>query len=196
MWINLKRICKKNCIYCFFTTTKFGIELINSNPKWFRYDLVWEKSRSSGFLNSHKIPLRKHEMIYMFGNPSTKKTYNPQMREGFKPYTRKGRDDEILNKSVYSKFKIPKNLVFDDKRFPISVIKFNSVEKNKVHNTQKPTDLCEWLIKTHSNEGDTVLDFTMGSGSTGEACVNTNREFIGIEKDEEIFLIAYNRLNG
>lgn len=191
MWIELKKICKKNCTYCFFTTTKFGNELINSNPKWFRYDLVWKKSKSVGFLSSKKLPLRQHEMIYVFGNPSVKKTYNPQMREGFKPWTRKGKPDDIFN-NVYGKCQNYMNSG-NDKRFPVSVLKFNSIQK--AHKTQKPVDLCEWLVKSYSNEGDTVLDFTMGSGSTGEACVNTKREFIGIEKDDEIFKIAYDRLH-
>jgi len=188
MWKNLKKICKKNCVYCFFTTTKFGVELINSNPKWFKNDIVWEKPRAVGYLSSNKAPLKAHEMIYIFGNPSgSKKTYNPQMEVG-KPYEIK----QNCKNYNYGKAKL-NHTINQGTRFPRSVIKF-SRDKFSVHSTQKPVKLCEWLVKSYSNEGETVLDFTMGSGSTGEACVNTKREFIGIEKDDEIFKIAYDRL--
>ena len=189
MWVELKKVCKKNCIYCFFTTTKYGCDLINSNPKWFRYDLVWEKPRAVGYLSSKKAPLRAHELIYVFGNPNcSNKTYNPQMKTG-KPYEIKQQKTNLN----YANVKNLNHTINEGTRFPRSVIKF-SRDKFSKHSTQKPVDLCEWLIKTYSNEEDTVLDFTMGSGSTGEACVNINRQFIGIEKDEEIFKIAYDRL--
>jgi len=194
MWDELKKICKKKCIYVFFATTKFGYELIHSNKKWFRYDLVWEKSRKVGFFNSKLMPMRNHEMVYVFSNPDCKvkeKTYNAQKIPG-KPYIRqlKERKPSIYGDSYTRRLPI----INKGERHPASIIKFNNVNK-PLHKTQKPTDLLEWLIKSYSNKNDTILDFTMGSGSTGEACKNTNRKFIGIEKNKEIFKIAENRLN-
>ena len=426
MWKHIKRIMKPNAVIIFFTTAKFGYSLIHSNPKWFRYDLVWEKSRKVGFLSANKMPLRKHELMYVFskennddieitdrnkelkeyakkvkdyineslkiidekiGNlgihrffniknsqfciPNKKNyekltelynltemedylnyeelqskwkeenemTYNSQKTEG-KPYKTKGGEIEsyyreegvkykingIENKGtrhphsilqfsedheniyIFSKdnnddieiernkelreyankilnytgktkkeiikklgqgldhffrikscqFSIPikknyekltelyklnemedylnyeeleskwkeenettynsqktegkpyktkgrkkGNMVYGSvegepienkgERHPSTILKFNNPKKS-LHRTQKPTDLLEWLIKSYSNEGETIMDFTMGSGSTGEACLNTNRRFIGIEKDEDIFTIAKERL--
>jgi site-specific DNA-methyltransferase (adenine-specific) len=197
MWKELKRCCKGNCYYVFFCTTKFGYELINSNKKWFRYDLVWEKKNSVGHLSANKMPLRIHEMIYVFGNDKTtkidgvivKRTYNPQKTKG-EPYKKKQKPDVC---DIYNTGRLPSNNKGD--RHPTSILKFNISRKSSVHKTQKPLDLCEWLVKTYSNEGETVLDFTMGSGTTGVACKNTNRNFIGIEKDEDIFKIASKRIN-
>jgi DNA modification methylase len=195
MWVQLKRICKPNANIVFFCTTKFGYELIHSNKKWFRYDMVWEKPNMVGFLDAKVRPLRKHEMIYVFSKPSGGvKTYNPQKTTGHKPIGHvKGREYKDGIVDIYGKTGTTDKYT-DDTRFPTSIQKFN-YDKNKLHRTQKPVALCEWLIKTYSNEGETVLDFTMGSGSTGVACQNTGREFIGIEMDEEIFKIAEERLN-
>ena len=192
MWIELKRICKSNATLVFFTTTKFGYKLIASNEKWFRYDLVWEKEKGVGFMSANKCPLRIHEMVYVFGKPSGgNKTYNPQKTEG-KPYIDKrdgGKSAKVYGNSLGS---VP--VVNTGDRHPLSIQKFK-FDKQKLHPTQKPVEACEWLIKSYSNEGDTILDFTMGSGSTGVACKNTNRNFIGIEMDEEIFKTAEERIN-
>lgn len=192
MWIELKRIGRDNCKYVFFCTTKFGYKLIGSNPKWFRYDIIWEKSHSVGFLDCNKKPLRKHEMIYVFHNDKKTKglewIYNPQKTEG-KPYkSETGDRQKIYNKT--------KSTPIDNKgdRFPVSILNFNN-DKAHLHYTQKPVALCEWIVKTYSNEGDVVMDFTMGSGSTVIACINTNRKYIGIEKDKDIFLTAEKRIN-
>jgi len=192
MWVQLERICKPNANIVFFCTSKFGYELIHSNKKWFRYDLVWEKEKGVGFLSANKCPLRIHEMVYVFGKPSGgNKTYNPQKTEG-KPY----RYDTTGKKSaeVYGNDLVSIPVVNTGERHPLSIQKFK-FDKKKYHRTQKPVALCEWLIKSYSNEGETVLDFTMGSGSTIVAAKNTGREFIGIEMDEEIFKIAEERLN-
>ena len=193
MWEQLKRIGKENSAFIFFTTAKFGNKLINSNEKWFRYDLVWEKSKIVGFFNSKVMPLRNHELIYIFYQK--KPTYNPQMTEG-KPYTNtiKRGDEGIYGTRPSRK---GKTCVIENKgeRYPLSIQKFNNSNNNTKHHTQKPVEACEWLIKSYSNEGDTVLDFTMGSGSTGVACKNTNRKFIGIELNEEIFKVAEERIN-
>lgn len=187
MWKELKRCCKRKCVYVFFCTTKFGYKLIQSNERWFRYDLVWEKSRKVGFLSANKMPLRKHEMMYVFKEQQG--TYNPQKTEG-KPYkNRQGKQTDTYGKEDTER------VITENKgdRHPTTIVKFNNPKKS-LHRTQKPVALCEWLIKSYSNEGDLVLDFTMGSGSTGVACKNTNRKFIGIEKNEEIFKVAYERL--
>ena len=194
MWIELKRIGKSNCNYVFFCMTRFGMELINSNPKWFRYDLVWMKKKIVGFLDAKKRPLRNFEMIYIFQNnikpKDAERLYNPQMTEG-KPFSRK-LDQNLSGKSHYCKLKIEepncKLLKNNGTRFPKSVLEFSvDIGVKAIHPTQKPVALCEWLVKTYSNEGDLVLDFCMGSGSTIIACLNTNRQYIGIEKDVEIF---------
>ena len=197
MWVQLKRICKPNANLVFFCTTKFCYQLIKSNEKWFRSDLVWEKPNGVGFLSAKKMVMRKHEMIYLFGKPSAGgKTYNPQKTTGHKTSFIKAH--EYKNVDVYGQKYKPAHTV-DDTRFPTSVQRFGCTgvneKRGKFHRTQKPVALCEWLIKTYSNEGETVLDFTMGSGSTIVAAKNTGREFIGIEMDEEIFKIAEKRLN-
>jgi site-specific DNA-methyltransferase (adenine-specific) len=185
MWKQLNKVCKPTTAMVFFTTTKFGNTLINSNPKQFRYDLVWEKSVAVGFLNARKMPLRSHEMMYVFYEKLP--TYNPQKTEG-KPYKR----NNIITGEAYGLTN--HNNIINNKgdRFPTSVIKTSS-KRNK-HPTAKPVELCEWLIKSYSNENDTVLDFTMGSGTTGVACKNLNRKFIGIEMDEAYFKICEQRL--
>ncbi len=362
MWKEIKRTMVKDGIIVFFCTTKFGFTLIQSNPKWFKYDLVWKKSRKVGFLSANKMPLRQHEMIYVFKDKGG--TYNPQKVDG-EPYKvkRKNTDCELYgtkrtdtdNKgdrhptsivekeadhemmyvfkdkggtynaqktkgepfdkgmkkgaSVYTDDETFRTNVNHGDRHPTSVIEpqadhemmyvfkakggtynpqkikdekqkrdwnktkpikcdgvygemvsfgagvnegyrhptsiveqehkykgevtdsyYSNTFKRQVHNpnaprhptsvvekeaeyeiventileyknphktvhkTQKPVDLCEWLIKSYSNEGDTVMDFCMGSGTTGVACKNTNRKFIGVEKDEEIFKIAQGRI--
>ena len=192
MWVQLKRICKPNANIVFFCTTKFGYQLIKSNEKWFRSDLVWDKPNGVGFMSAKKAVMRKHEMIYLFGKPSAGgKTYNPQKTTGHKPGFRGAH--ECKNADVYGNTSRG-DYCWDDTRFPTSIQKF-AYDKKKFHRTQKPVAMCEWLIKSYSNEGDVVLDFTMGSGSTIVAAKNTGREFIGIEMDEEIFKIAEERLN-
>ena len=208
MWIQIKRIMKPNAVILFYCTTKFGYKLIQSNEKWFRYDLIWKKSRKVGFLSANKMPLRQHENIYVFSDNHITYckngkygTYNPQKTKG-KPYKTKER---IEDAKIYNSGKTMIRTATKDttNRHPTSIypetIETTILEHNNpaksLHTTQKPTSLCEWLIKTYSNEGDVVMDFTMGSGTTGEACINTKRKFIGVEMDKEIFEIAENRLN-
>jgi site-specific DNA-methyltransferase (adenine-specific) len=177
MWIELKRIGKDKTIYVFFCTTRFGHTIISSNKKWFRYDLIWSKSKSVGFLNANNMPLRKHEMIYVFYKK--KGTYNPQKTKG-KPYKTKGKGTV----GVYNSKRT--DSVNKGDRHPLSILEFKSPQRTK-HKTQKPVDLLEWIIKSYSNENDIVLDFTMGSGSTIKACIKNNRKYIGIEKDKKIY---------
>jgi len=186
MWKEIKRTMKEEASIVFFATTKFGYKLIQSNEKWFRYDLVWKKNIPVGFFNCNNQPLRSHEMIYIFRKKGG--IYNPQKGKG-KPYKKKPSVEE----TVYGKTKRIEKINLGD-RYPTSILEYSRSSKT-VHKTQKPLGLCEWLIKTYSNENDTVMDFTMGSGTTGLACKNTNRKFIGVEKDPEIFKIANERLN-
>tara|TARA_R110000803_G_scaffold176057_1_gene238578 strand:- start:48 stop:785 length:738 start_codon:yes stop_codon:yes gene_type:complete len=193
MWVEVKRMMKPDGIIVFFCTAKFGNTIINSNPKWFKYDLIWKKSRKVGFLSANKMPLRQHENIYVFKDELG--TYNPQKTEG-KPYkafetkTNKQIGEVYGGKSLHNENK--------GDRHPTSIIENTVLEYNtpakSLHRTQKPVELCEWLIKTYTNEDDVVMDFTMGSGTTGIACCNTNREFIGVEMDKEIFEIAEKRI--
>ena len=198
MWEQLKRILKPNGQVLFFCSTKFGNSLINSNPKWFRNDIVWEKTKAIGHLTSKKILMKKHEMIYLFHNltkpKESKWIYNPQMVKG-EPYSR-----GLINNTKSQVYLKHTEYTHNNKtgdRFPNSIIKIGNTADitNRLHPTQKPVELCEWLIKTYSNEGDLVLDFTMGSGSTVMACLNTNRKYIGIEMDETIFKDAEKRIN-
>ncbi len=193
MWKELERVCKPNCNYVFFTTTKFGIELINSKPDWFRYDLVWEKNLPAGFLWANHMPMRYHEMVYIFSKEGARKrVYNPQKTSG-EPYSVRA---STKKKDVYGKTKAIEHENKTGDRHPKSIQKFeqDGYYIKKLHRTQKPVSACEWLIKTYSNENDVVMDFTMGSGTTIIACINTNRKCIGIEMDEEIYNIAKKRI--
>ena len=343
MWKEIKRTLKPSGVVVMFCTTKFGYKLIQSNEKWFRYDLIWEKSRKVGFLSANKMPLRKHENIYIFNNKEDDteiirnielrnyaekvknyigkttteimkeigqgidhffrfkssqfglpikdnyekltelydlndmegflkfddmkeleelETYNPQKTEG-KPYKTNGRDnvgcyrkgkqnhlyhgDPLDNKgdrhptSILPEFETTHENIYIFKKeqgtynpqktegkaytatrqnadiysetienmptinkgdrhptsilpeFETTILKFNNPHKT-IHRTQKPVDLLEWLIKTYSNEGDLVMDFCMGSGSCSLACFNTNRDFIGVEKDDDIYKLAFERI--
>lgn len=191
LWDEYKRILKNDGVVVLTSQGIFTAKLILSNEKWFKYKLVWEKSKATNFLNAKKQPLRKHEDICVFYNKQPK--YNPQMTEG-EPYDKGVRKNQLTGS--YGDFK-PVRVRSEGMRYPTDIIYFKTAEsEGKVyHPTQKPVKLLEYLIKTYSNEGETVLDSTMGSGSTGEACLNTERNFIGIEQDEKYFEIAYNRLN-
>jgi site-specific DNA-methyltransferase (adenine-specific) len=185
MWAELKRIIKPNGAIVMTAMQPFTSVLVCSNLKMFKYQWVWQKEAGTGLLNAKKQPLRDHEDVCVFY--SKQPTYNPQYTEG-KPYVaKKGGETSNYNPSGNV------TTVSDGKRYPKTVLKFNR-DRNKIHPTQKPVALMEYLIKTYTNEGETVLDFTMGSGSTWVACVNTNRDFIGIELDEGYFTIACKRI--
>lgn len=188
MWKQLKKVCNKQCIYLFFGSMKFGNLLINSNKKNFRYDIVWKKSKGSNPFLANKMPLRCHEFIFVFyENPGT---YNPQKTIG-KPYNRGTTKQNIRFLNCTKTYKSKVNT---GDRFPITILSGFKVIK-KQHPTQKPIDLLENLIKQYSNENDWVLDFTMGSGSCGVACKNTNRKFIGVEKNKDYFDMATSNIN-
>lgn len=189
MWAELKRVCKPTTAILLFGTEPFSSLLRVSNLKDFRYDWVWEKANGTGFLNAKFQPLRAHENISVFY--ARKPVFNPQKTKGNK---RKQVDRKDINSECYGKA-IKRQAYDSDERYPRSIQFFNSdKQKISLHPTQKPVALLEYLIKSYSNPGQVVLDFTMGSGSTGVACQNTGRKFIGIEKEEKYFKIARDRL--
>jgi len=191
-WLQINRICKITCPMFFTCTTKFGVSLINSNPKNFRYELIWIKSASCGFLNAKKMPMRKHEMIYVFYRklPLYNIDSHKNMFLSEQALTYSKEDSVYGKKTVYNYKKKNGNSVYDPP-LPNSLLEIKS-EKGK-HSTQKPVELMKWILKYYSKENDTILDPTMGSGSTGVACSEMNRKFIGIEKDIEIYKVALER---
>jgi len=186
MWEQLNRIIKPNGAIVLFGSEPFSSALRMSNIKNYKYDWIWVKDNGTGFLNVKKQPLKNNESISIFYKQQC--TYNAQMRYGFKPYKCKsGKQSDNYRQQVQV---ITKS---NGERYPLNTIEFKR-DKNKIHPTQKPIELMQYLIKTYTNENETVLDFTMGSGSTGVACVNTNRNFIGIEQDDKYFEIAEQRI--
>lgn len=192
MWEQLNRIIKPNGAIVLFGREPFSSFLRTSNVKMYRYDWVWEKSKATNFLFAKHMPLMAHENIMIFYKK--KPTYNPQKTKG-KPYN-KGKEKRTEIEAVG---KIGNGNLIENKtglRNPRSVQYFVTAEREgKHHPTQKPVALMEYLIKTYTNENETVLDFTMGSGTTGVAAKQTNRNFIGIEQDEKYFNIAKDRIN-
>lgn len=191
MWEQLKRIIKSNGTVGLFGAEPFSSQLRCSNLKMFKYDWVWEKSKATGFLNSKKQPLRSHETISIFY--SKQPTYNPQMVPG-SAYN-KGVRKEQTDNDVYGSFNQVEVKNDTGLRYPRSVQYFKTAEhEGGFHKSQKPVTLLEYLIKTYTNENETVLDFTAGSMSTAIACINTNRNGIMIEKDEHYFKIGSERV--
>ena len=190
LWEQYNRIIKDNGAIVLFGSEPFSSALRMSNIKKYKYDLKWQKDQGSDFMLAKKKPLKDYEDIMVFYKKQP--TYNPQMREGFKKWTKKDTGNNIIGHlGKQEKSQIKQSI--GDKRYPISILKFNRI-RNGLHPTQKPVELLEWLIKTYTNEGETVLDNCMGSGSTGVACINTNRKFIGIEKDDKYFNVAEDRI--
>ena len=187
LWEQYERIIKDTGAIVLFSQMPFAAELTHSNLKLFKYEWIWEKDNGTGFLNAKKMPLKKHENILVFYKKLP--TYNPQMRTGFKPYKcKQGRHS--TNYGAYEQGHITES---NGERYPIDIIEFK--KDTGLHPTQKPVALLEYLIKTYTNENETVLDNCMGSGSTGVASINTNRNFIGIELDEKYYKIACERIN-
>ena len=190
LWEQYNRICKGNIVL--FSSGLFTYNLIGSNINKFKYKLIWKKNVPTGMSSAKYRPMKYYEEICIFNSG----TYNPIMKERVGIGKACYNYDHYCGNSNHTNFgKQPKKYDPDFVQ-PSDVLEFNVVpnRNGKLHPTQKPVDLLEWLIKTYSNEGDTILDNCMGSGSTGVVCVNTNRNFIGIELDKNYFDIAKNRI--
>ena len=185
MWEQLKRVIKPNGAIVMTASQPFTTTLISSNMKMFKYCWYWRKNRATGVLNAKRQPLRNIEEVVVFNV----KQYNPQ---GLIKYDKPSRNAKT-DSSIYGKGQT-KSYTQENTSYPKQTLDFNSVQR-VLHPTQKPVALMEYLIKTYTNEGETVLDFTMGSGTTGVAAKNLNRSFIGIELDETYFNIAKERIN-
>tara|TARA_R110002050_G_scaffold30270_1_gene77473 strand:- start:72 stop:803 length:732 start_codon:yes stop_codon:yes gene_type:complete len=197
MWEQLNRIVKPNGAIVLFGNEPFSSVLRMSNIKNYKYDWVWDKNKPTGMLNAKRQPLRRFENVIVFYKKQC--TYNPQKtinpngveKRSLYAYNRENEGGETTGKikkgGVSSDYEA-------DKLLPVNIQVFKKPNKPK-HPTQKPVELMEYLIKTYTNEGETVLDFTMGSGSTGVAAKNLNRDFIGIELDDKYFEIAKERIN-
>lgn len=195
MWTCINQLTYPTTPVLLFGNEPFSSHLRLSNLKDYKYDWVWDKSVRTGFLNAKKMPLKQYEHVHVFYKKQC--TYNPIMWEGKEeshPHKTTKKTNYIYGKHDNVNPKLTKM------KYPTNIIQVNarSNECNntkRLHPTQKPVELLEYLIETYSNKGDTVLDFTMGSGSTGVACKNTGRDFIGIELDESYFKIAEERIN-
>lgn len=191
LWEQYNRIIKDDGAMVFTGQGLFSANLIKSNEQYFRYALIWEKTKAGGFLNAKRMPLQAHEDMLVFYKKLP--TYNPQMIEG-KPYTKKS----VTNGDGknYGKFdRVGAININSGTRYPRSVIKVSNDNHGSLHPTQKPVALFEYLIKTYTNEGETVLDNCAGSFTTAVACDNTNRKWICIEKEEEYCNIGLTRVN-
>ena len=193
LWKEWYRVCKNNAAIVLFGMQPFSSFVVASNPKHFKYDWVWRKPKGTGHLNAKKQPMRDKEDILVFYREQC--TYNPQMTVG-EPYKNKAGKDHAAKSSMTESYGDYTNFRFDNNglRYPKQVIDFGVVERGTVHPTQKPVELLEYLVKTYTDENMTTLDCTMGSGSTGVACINTNRKFIGIEMDDKYFDIGSKRI--
>ena len=195
LWEQYNRICKEDANIVLFASGEFTYKLYASNVKQYKYKLIWKKNVPTGMSCAKYRPMKYYEEICIFQKEVG--TYNPQMKERVGKHKECYRYDHYCGESNHVDYQKIKKKYHPDLVQPSDVLHFNVVpnRNGKFHPTQKPIDLCEWLIKTYSNEGDLVLDPFMGSGTTGVACINTNRNFIGIEKDKKYFEIAKKRLD-
>lgn len=194
LWTQYKRIIKDNSAIILFANGMFTADLMESNREMWKYNLIWEKTQPTGFQNANRMPMRNHEDICVFYKKQP--TYNPQKTSG---HIRKVSTAlHKRNSKQSTNYNEIKNHTYDStERFPKSVWLFaKDTQKCALTPTQKPVALVEQIIKTYTNEGDTVLDNCMGSGSTGVACKNTNRKFIGIELEKKYYDIAVHRSTG
>ena len=193
LWKQYNRVIKDNGMICLTSSEPFTNALINSKPSHFKYyDLVWDKVGTTGFLNSKRRQLRRHEQVICFYKKQT--TYNPLMEvrgkeRNKRSYNKRKGDGD----SCYGKFENIES--FNNEYYPTSIIEIsNASQKGKIHPTQKPVPLFEYLIKTYTNEGETVLDNCIGSGTTAIASMRTGRNYIGFELDEEYYKVAQQRI--
>jgi site-specific DNA-methyltransferase (adenine-specific) len=197
LWDLYRRVVKPNGAIIQFAAQPFTSKMVMSAPDLYRYSLVWKKNKASGHLNAKKMPMRIHEDLLVFYQKQP--TYNPQKTIGHRPMNRNYSEgtEALTSSSVYQGKKRTTNQAGSTERYPTTVLEFNAINANdpiRQHPNQKPVPLLQWLIKTYSNKGDTVLDNAMGVGSTGIAAWSLGREFIGIEKSLEYYEIAKRNL--
>ena len=195
LWSQYNRIIKDNGAIVLTASNKFHYKLVNSNLDMFKYEWIWEKTQATGHFNAKKRPMIAHEFVNVFYKKQP--IYNYQKTGGHKPINSYTKRAEVINKSeVYGKIKIDISGGGETDRYPRRVLKIASDKQTEyLHPTQKPLALFEYMIKTYTNEGDLVLDNCIGSGTTAIACINTSRNFIGIEKDEKYYNISKERIN-
>jgi site-specific DNA-methyltransferase (adenine-specific) len=190
MWAQVRRVLKRNGAAVFTASQPFTSALVMSNAREFKYEWVWGKTQATGHLNAWRRPMRQHEDVLVFSGGAP--AYTPQIEEKPKgnqrPITARTKGSDCYGAHNLSAHRCP-----PDKSMPRSLLTFANQQRGQ-HPTQKPVALMEYLIRTYTNEGETVLDFTMGSGTTGVACVNTGRRFIGIERDPDYFATASRRI--
>lgn len=203
LWKEYNRITKDNAAIVLFGAGMFTAKLMMSNPKMWRYNLIWEKTQPTGFLNANRMPLRSHEDICVFYKKLP--TYNPQKTTGHERKVSKA--THKVGSKLSTDYGVYGFADYDStERFPRSILEYpeemdsiltcsKDTQQTALHPTQKPVALLEWLIRTYTNGGATILDNCMGSGSTGVACMNTGRNFIGIELDPEYYSVALKRIN-
>ena len=202
LWEHYKRIIKDKGAIVLTASQPFASALVMSNIEWFKYEWVWVKNRATGHAHAKNKPMKKHENICIFSNGVTLHPGQSERRMGYYPQglkkekngkTRKRND--AGDDAVMSKRNSHKETVIEHSNYPVSLLNFDiEMNSQRVHPTQKPVALFEYLIKTYTDEGETVLDNCIGSGTTAIAALNTNRNFIGIEKDEEYYKLAKNRV--
>lgn len=191
LWEQYERVIKDNGAIVLTASQPFTSALVMSNPKMFKYEWIWLKTRASNFQNARRMPMKRHENVCVFYKKPP--TYNLELERLDAPInnSRKNKGGELLGKITDSGSYFQKETGFN-----FSDIKFSNPNNGNVHPTQKPVALMEYLIRTYTNEGETVLDNCMGGGSTGVACHNLNRKFIGIELDQDYFDVSKNRILG
>jgi len=190
LWSQWKRVTRTGAAIVLFGQEPFASRMRMSNPQWYRYDWTWHKPQGTGFLNAKRMPLKDTETLSVFYDRLP--TYHPQMRHGFKPYVVRGSETKLSPN--YNNFKAVWISQSDGERYPVTTLDFNHDHDLRIHPTQKPVALCEYMIRTYTDPGDTVLDCCMGSGSTGVAALNTGRRFTGIEIEPDYYKTAVDRI--
>jgi DNA modification methylase len=190
LWSQWKRCTRHGAAIVLFGQEPFASRMRMSNQKWYRYDWTWHKPQGTGFLNAKRMPLKDTETLSVFYDSLP--TYHPQMRKGFKPYVFSSSKGRLS--SNYGAFNPNFVRKSDGERYPVTTLDFNYDRGSRIHPTQKPVALCEYMIRTYTDPGETVLDCCMGSGSTGVAAINAGRRFIGIEKDHDYYTAAVSRI--